>query len=57
MSDASVRGLAQILEQLDQANVLLRAATEPFDTSTSAGRRMVQMLGVFAEFGRRSPTG
>ncbi len=48
----SVRGLAQILERLDAAEVLFRSATEPFDTSTSAGRMMVQMLGVFAEFER-----
>ncbi|HVD00401.1 MAG TPA: recombinase family protein [Candidatus Dormibacteraeota bacterium] len=48
----SVRGLAQILEDLDQASVLFRSATEPFDTGTPAGRMMVQMLGVFAEFER-----
>jgi site-specific DNA recombinase len=48
----SVRGLAQLLEQLDHAGVLFRSATEPFDTSSSAGRMMVQMLGVFAEFER-----
>jgi site-specific DNA recombinase len=48
----SVRGLAHVLEQLDQAGVLFRSATEPFDTSSSAGRMMVQMLGVFAEFER-----
>lgn len=48
----SVRGLAQILEELDQAGVAFRSATEPFDTSTPAGRMMVQMLGVFAEFER-----
>jgi site-specific DNA recombinase len=48
----SVRGLAHILETLDKAGVLFRSATEPFDTSTSAGRMMVQMLGVFAEFER-----
>jgi site-specific DNA recombinase len=48
----SVRGLAQLLEQLDQAGVLFRSASEPFDTSSSAGRMMVQMLGVFAEFER-----
>jgi DNA invertase Pin-like site-specific DNA recombinase len=48
----SVRGLAQILERLDQAGVLFRSATEPFDTASSAGRMMVQMLGVFAEFER-----
>ncbi len=48
----SVRGLAQILEELDQAGVMFRSATEPFDTGTPAGRMMVQMLGVFAEFER-----
>jgi site-specific DNA recombinase len=48
----SVRGLAQILDQLDNAGVLFRSATEPFDTASSAGRMMVQMLGVFAEFER-----
>ncbi len=48
----SVRGLAQILEDLDQASVVFRSATEPFDTGSPAGRMMVQMLGVFAEFER-----
>lgn len=48
----SVRGLAQILEDLDGARVAFRSATEPFDTSSAAGRMMVQMLGVFAEFER-----
>lgn len=48
----SVRGLAQIIERLDEAGVLFRSATEPFDTSSPAGRMMVQMLGVFAEFER-----
>jgi site-specific DNA recombinase len=32
--------------------VSFRSATEPFDTGTAAGRMMVQMLGVFAEFER-----
>jgi site-specific DNA recombinase len=48
----SVRGLAQILEELDHTGVSFRSATEPFDTGTAAGRMMVQMLGVFAEFER-----
>ena len=48
----SVRGLAQLLEDLDAAGVAFRSATEPFDTTTAAGRMMVQMLGVFAEFER-----
>lgn len=48
----SVRGLAHILGELDAAGVAFRSATEPFDTATPAGRMMVQMLGVFAEFER-----
>ena len=48
----SVRGLAQLLEELDGVGVAFRSATEPFDTTTPAGRMMVQMLGVFAEFER-----
>jgi site-specific DNA recombinase len=48
----SVRGLAQLLEDLDAAGVAFRSATEPFDTTTPAGRMMVPMLGVFAEFER-----
>lgn len=48
----SVRGLAQLLEELATAGVAFRSSTEPFDTTTPAGRMMVQMLGVFAEFER-----
>jgi site-specific DNA recombinase len=49
----SIRGLTQILDDLDTAGVAFRSATEPFDTATPAGRMMVQMLGVFAEFERQ----
>jgi site-specific DNA recombinase len=49
----SIRGLTQILDDLDSAGVAFRSATEPFDTATPAGRMMVQMLGVFAEFERQ----
>jgi site-specific DNA recombinase len=48
----TVRGLAQILDELDDAGVAFRSATEPFDTATAAGRMLVQMLGVIAEFER-----
>ncbi len=48
----SVRGLAHLLDELDSAGVAFRSATEPFDTTTPAGRMMVQMLAVFAEFER-----
>jgi site-specific DNA recombinase len=48
----SIRGLSAVLDELDTAGVLFRSATEPFDTATPAGRMMVQMLAVFAEFER-----
>jgi site-specific DNA recombinase len=45
-----VRQLAQLAEELDRHDVVLRSATEPFDTGSAAGRMLLQMLGVFAEF-------
>jgi site-specific DNA recombinase len=45
-----VRQLAQLAEELDTYDVTLRSATEPFDTGSAAGRMMLQMLAVFAEF-------
>jgi site-specific DNA recombinase len=45
-----VRQLAALAEELDQLDIVLKSATEPFDTSSAAGRMMLQMLGVFAEF-------
>src|SRR5919108_1345092 len=48
----STGGLARVLEELDAVQICFRSASEPFDTSTPAGRMMVQMLGVFAEFER-----
>jgi site-specific DNA recombinase len=50
----SIAGLARILDELDGAGVRFCSATEPFETSTAAGRMLVQMLGVFAEFERRT---
>ncbi len=47
-----IRDLVTLLDELDRAGVAFRSATEPFDTSTPAGRMLVQMLGVFAEFER-----
>jgi DNA invertase Pin-like site-specific DNA recombinase len=35
---------------LTGSGVILRAATEPFDTGSATGRMMLQMPGVFAEF-------
>jgi site-specific DNA recombinase len=45
-----VQQLAQLADELDRLGVVLRSATEPFDTGSAAGRMMLQMLGVFAEF-------
>jgi len=45
-----VRQLAQLADELDTYQVVLRSATEPFDTGSAAGRMMLQMLAVFAEF-------
>ena len=47
-----IRDLVTLLDDLDRAGAVFRSATEPFDTSTPAGRMLVQMLGVFAEFER-----
>ncbi len=47
-----ISDLVNLLDELDSAGVVFRSATEPFDTSTPAGRMLVQMLGVFAEFER-----
>jgi site-specific DNA recombinase len=51
-STRRIRDLVTLLDELDRAGVVFRSATEPFDTSTPAGRMLVQMLGVFAEFER-----
>jgi site-specific DNA recombinase len=41
--------LSLIAAELDACNVILRSATEPFDTGSPAGRMMIQMLAAFAE--------
>jgi hypothetical protein len=45
----SLRDLTGLLDDLADAGVVFRSATEPFDTSTPVGRMLVQMLGVFAD--------
>ena len=50
----SLRDLTTLLDDLTDAQVVFRSATEPFDTSTPVGRMLVQMLGVFAEFERET---
>jgi site-specific DNA recombinase len=48
----SLRDLVTLTDDLDQAGVVFRSATEPFDTATPMGRMLVQMLGMFAQFER-----
>lgn len=48
----SLSHLLGILERLAQAGAGLRSVTEPIDTATPAGRMMIQILGVVAEFER-----
>jgi site-specific DNA recombinase len=45
-----VRELAQMVDELTKYQVVLKSITEPFDTANAAGKMMLQMLGVFAEF-------
>ena len=40
------------MEKIDEAGAGFRSLTEHFDTTTPAGRMMMQMVGAFAEFER-----
>lgn len=44
--------LLTILDRIERHGATFRSITEPIDTSTLAGRMMMQMLGAFAEFER-----
>jgi site-specific DNA recombinase len=48
----SLRGLLEILDELDRAGVAFRSVSEHFDTATPVGRMLIQILGAFAEFER-----
>jgi DNA invertase Pin-like site-specific DNA recombinase len=48
----SLSDLLQILRRLEVIGASFRSLTEAIDTSTPAGRMMMQMLGSFAEFER-----
>lgn len=45
----NLRALLDAHDQLDQAGVSIRSATEPFDTSTPIGQFLFQLLGSLAE--------
>jgi DNA invertase Pin-like site-specific DNA recombinase len=48
----SLRELVTTLDELGELGVGFVSVTEPFDTTTSAGRLMMQIVGAFAEFER-----
>ena len=48
----SLKDLLHILEKLEAAGAGFRSLTESVDTTTPAGRMMMQMVGSFAEFER-----
>src|SRR5258708_29353876 len=48
----SLKDLLTILEKITQAGAGFRSLTENIDTTTTAGRMLLQMLGAFAEFER-----
>src|SRR5271155_5411357 len=48
----SLRDVLIIMERLAEASAGFRSLTEAMDTTTPAGRMMMQMVGAFAEFER-----
>ena len=48
----NLKDLLNLVDELAACGVAFKSATEPFDTTTSAGKLMFQQLGSFAEFER-----
>ena len=48
----SLRDVLMIMERLAEARAGFRSLTEAIDTTTPAGRMMMQMVGAFAEYER-----
>lgn len=46
----SLRDLQNLVHELKDSGIYLKATEQPIDTSTSAGKAFLDMLGVFAEF-------
>ena len=46
----SMKDLQDIVHELKEKGVALRAIEQPADTGTAAGKAFLDMLGVFAEF-------
>lgn len=50
----SVKDLYEVLERLSKYNVSFRSSLEQFDTTTTMGRAMIGMLGIFAQWERET---
>ena len=48
----SLKDMLHIMERIELAGAGFRSLTEAIDTTTAAGRMMMQMVGSFAEFER-----
>ena len=48
----SLKDVLHIMERIEKAGAGFRSITEAIDTTTAAGRMMMQMVGAFAEFER-----
>lgn len=48
----SLKDLLHLMEKIQEAGAGFRSLTEAVDTTTPAGRMMMQMVGAFAEFER-----
>ena len=48
----NLKELLTFLEELGEWGIGFKSATEPFDTTSSAGKLAIQMLGSYAEFER-----
>jgi len=48
----NLKDLLMLVDELSSCGVAFKSATEPFDSTTSAGKLMFQQLGSFAEFER-----
>ena len=48
----SLKDLLHLLERIEAAGAGFRSLTESIDTTTAAGRMLMQMLGSFAEYER-----
>lgn len=46
----SIRDLQNLVHELKERGVSLKATEQPIDTSTAAGKAFLDMLGVFSEF-------